>query len=346
MKQLLVISLIHIPNLCFGQITIGSTTFAFSGTSSGGDIDAATNVFVVDTYSGPGGVATIFRKNGYWYSVTTGVGITYTFTTFLVKRTVSVHYTVNPPDCALWQSYVVPAGSPGFFWTGYPSSVPSLPNGTVFYQTITGMVSSGSAFASAITPNYIDVATKNSSDIGLIPNQAGRLVYNSCLEGLQVNDGGTWKSIWPSIDNYQLNPSQAINFGSTTNSIIGTTDGATEQLKLINGSSERIVLGKGIFNSGSLINLKGSISVPVNTFTSDLTLTDSHHTVIHLSSLTHNITIPVSSNFLGRQYTISNLSSSNLNILGTTIVGFSPTFLAPNSAISIISDGSSWYKIN
>jgi hypothetical protein len=328
------------------QIVVFGNTHIFSGTGTGTTVDLGTNIFAYDFSPGPGGVRSIFRRDNYWYIVFTGLGLSESSKTYYSYRTVNQHPTINPPECVKWQSYVSTFMSPGYQWVGYPSSLPSPPNGLVTDVLMTGpSVGVSPATSTTINPNFIDLANKNPTDITLIPNAPGRVLFNLCTESIQFNTGSTWKSVWPSYENYELNQSQALNFGDANTQIFGTNAYGPTQLKFKANATEKLVLGKDPIYDFSIINLKGSISVPVNTISVDFVLGDDHHTLIHVGTLTHTVTLPNPLSSRGRQYTIANPSSAILSFTPYTIIGLG-TSLSPGQNVTMVCDGSGWYKVN
>lgn len=328
------------------QIVLLGNTHNLAGTGTGTNIDLGTNYFSFDFYSGPGGVRTIFRRNSYWYIVFTGLGNSNSANVYYSYRTVNQHPTVNPPDCVKWQSYTVSPNSPGYQWLGYPSSAPVDPNGSVIDLAITG--ASAATLSSGVTgiaPDYIDLATKTSSNLTSIGNNKGRILYNLCTESIQFNTGSAWKSVWPSFENYNLNQNQALNFGNANTQIFGSNTYGGTQLKVKINAIERIVLGTDPAANFSLINFIGSVSTPVASTNLDFIMDVEHHTLIHTGGTAHTVTLPSPLSSKGRQYIIANPSTALLSFTPYSIVGLGSS-LAAGQNVTLVSDGSSWYKIN
>jgi hypothetical protein len=343
--SILILCLIIKSNISFSQVTVFGQSHAFSGTGSGSPYDLGTNIFTFDTFVGPGGFRTIFRKNNYWYVVVTGIGISISGNTYYTARTVNQHSTISPPDCAEWQGYVT--GVPiGYQWPGFPTTAPADPNGSIFILPFTGpSVSILPSSASTLFPDFIDLSNKSSSFISTIPNQSGRVLYNTCEEAIQFNNGTSWKSVWPHFSDYYLNPNQGFIFGDSNTQIYSDNSSATNQLVFKTGGTTKLTIGKAGFSNTSSFNFKSSIATPVATISTDYILTDDDYIIIHTGTLPHIITLPGASGVLGRQYIISNPSTGSLTFASTTIVGLGSTLLAGQN-VTIVSNGGNWFKIN
>ncbi len=328
----------------FGQIVVFSQTHTVYTPSISADV--GTNIYYYDMFSGPGGARTIFRRNNYWYMVYTGYGISDYLNIYYENRTVHQHPTINPPDCATWQRYVSAPSPLGYQWIGFPGSAPALPNGSISTIPISGSsVGINPSSSPVIGSNFIDLANQNLTEIGVISNQPGRILYNTCQASVQFNNGTAWKSVWPNFNNYELNQNQALNLGDAFTQILGTNNYGTTQMIFKTSGTEKISIGKNPVTDKSIINLKGSIGTPVVTASTDYTLGDNNHIFIHTGSVAHTITLSAAFNTGGRQYIIANPSTNTLSFLPTVIIGLGST-LAAGQNITIVSDGSNWYKVN
>ncbi|MCP9769714.1 hypothetical protein EGI22_17560 [Lacihabitans sp. LS3-19] len=338
-------------NIAFSQVNYGGHTLALVGTGTSTSFeDNGSNIFWVDTWAGPGGTKTIFRRDNYWYIVYTGLGITYYANTYYLYRTEVEHPTINPPACALWQQYVVPFGPYGYQWYSYPSLPIASPNGPIVSLTLTGPSASTTALGSTTTvinPDYIDLANKNSVQIAIIPNSAGRILYNTCEESIQFNNGTNWKSVWPNYSDYNLNQNQVFNFGDASTQIFGTNNnGGTTHLVFKTDGVERLVLGKNNSPYTTNFTVKTAIATPVTNTTGDYTLGEDNHIVIHSGTSSNTFTLPNPNPLNGREYKIANPSTGTVTFSPYSIIGLSGGILSAGQNLTIVSDGYNWYKIN
>ncbi|MGL4632634.1 MAG: hypothetical protein ACRCVT_15630, partial [Leadbetterella sp.] len=290
MKKILLIlftSLIY-GNIQAQVIVNGTETYPLTGTGSAGtSFDLGTNIFSYDSApSLVGGFKYIARKGDYWFIFSQGLGMIYSGTIFLTARTVNPYPgTINPPDCAQWQTYVVTPPSPGYEWVGYSSTFPDIPNGTIVQYNLTGMVTSaGPGTSTQILAPYIDLSTKSSTDIATYSNFGGRLLYNLCENAISFNNGSAWKNVWPNNLDYAINHDQKLVFGPNNSQIFGKSVfvGGTNQTQLIlkTNNVDRIVLENDGSQNSSKINLKSSVSVPISQITSNYTVADNDYTLI------------------------------------------------------------------
>jgi len=333
------------------QVWVNGEEYPFTGTSSGPNFDLGTPMFSYD--AAPtlvGGVRLLARKGGYWYLYYTGVGITYGFTYFLMARTTAPQTDPNllgPPDCAQWQLYSASMGSPGYFWTGYPTSTPPAPNGNVITYNISGtlVVSAGTGTSTVVQPEYLDLSTKTSSTIASYSNQAGRLLYNICDNVMVYNNGSAWKQVWPHNGDYPVNLNQKFNFGSLNTSIFSRSVFSNpDQLVLKSNNIDRVVLEKDNYSTYSKINLKGSVGVSVFIVFAGHAINDENYAVIYKGPGGDLITLPNPSTSTGRILVIANTSSGVLNFTPTMVNAGSS--INANQSVQIISDGTNWIKIN
>jgi hypothetical protein len=103
-------------------------------------------------------------------------------------------------------------------------------------------------------------------------------------------------------------------------------------------------MGIGTSNPNSYLETAGSFATAIDVTTADLTLTDTHHTIILGGS--HAITLPVANTCKGRMYVIKNPSilprgiSTYKNLQGQNV-----TVIPGQVAIWIQSDGTNWQQL-
>ncbi len=127
-------------------------------------------------------------------------------------------------------------------------------------------------------------------------------------------------------------------------------DQLNKELFRIQGSSDtQNALPRVGINTGQLANstlqVKGSVSTAITSTNGNLTLDETHHTVIVNSNST--ITLPLANSCIGRVYIIKNVTNNAINIsnyLNST--GANVGTISANSTIQIQSNGTSWNTIS
>ncbi len=326
------------------QLVVNGTAFPILGAGTGTPFDTGINYYGFDAAVGLfGGDVYLFRRDNYWYMAQRGIGVMESVNVYLSLRTVLPYPTNFPPDCAQWQSY---GTSPGVLWTGYPTSSPMSPTGTVQILSIIGStVSAGPGTSTATFPQYIDLSTKSTNDILTYGNNPGRLLYNMCDNAIQYNDGLTWKSVWPNKLNYPINLNQALEFGNTNTQIVGRNPmGLSNQIAFKTDNKDRLILEKDNTNNFSTINLKSSLSVPYVLKTTNYTISEDDHIVVFQGTTAQTFTLPAPSSARGRLLIIVNTTSLNLN-LSHNVIGLG-TVLSPGQRASILAINTDWLKVN
>ncbi|MCP9757661.1 hypothetical protein EGI26_21060 [Lacihabitans sp. CCS-44] len=326
------------------QVIINGTTFPILGAGTSSPFDTGINYYGFDAAVGLfGGDVYLFRRDNYWYMAQRGIGVMESVNVYLSLRTVLPYPTNFPPDCAQWQSY---GTSPGVLWSGYPTSSPTAPAGSVQNLSITGStVSAGPGTSTATFPEYIDLSTKSTNDILSFSNNPGRLLYNMCDNAIQYNDGLAWKSVWPNKLNYPINLNQALEFGNTNTQIVGRNPMSLfNQIAFKTDNKDRLVLEKDNTSNFSTINLKSSFSVPYVLKTTNYTISEDDHIVVFQGTTAQTFTLPAPSSTRGRLLIIVNTTSLNLN-LSHNVIGLG-TVLSPGQRASILSINTDWLKVN
>tara|TARA_B100000575_G_scaffold84246_1_gene66437 strand:- start:618 stop:6194 length:5577 start_codon:yes stop_codon:yes gene_type:complete len=119
----------------------------------------------------------------------------------------------------------------------------------------------------------------------------------------------------------------------------------------LNVKSDGLV-GIGNINPSSMLQCNGSLSLPIETISTDTTLTIMNYTVIvNTNGGVVNVTLPNNSSSLkGRIYVIKRVGSNTLNILtqdSANIDGSSTKSITTNyNFITVQSDGTDWYIIS
>lgn len=104
-------------------------------------------------------------------------------------------------------------------------------------------------------------------------------------------------------------------------------------------------VGVGTTSPVSTLDVNGSLSLNITTTSANLTLDDTHHTII--LSGNHNITLPLANTCLGRIYIIKNPTSNTPTISSyNDINGNISSTLNAGTTISIQSDGTNWEQIS
>ena len=127
-------------------------------------------------------------------------------------------------------------------------------------------------------------------------------------------------------------------------------DGLLKELFRVQGSSDsQNALPRVGINTGSLANstlqINGSMSTAITTAGSNLTLNESHHTVIINSNI--SVTLPAANGATGRVYVLKNITQQTLTMSPyINEIGDSTTELTSKTVIWLQSDGTQWQLIN
>jgi hypothetical protein len=327
------------------QVVINGIAYPILGAGTGTPFDTGINYYGFDTSVGLfGGDVYLFRRDNYWYLAQRGLGVMESVNVYLQSRTVNQYPSNFPPDCALWQNYPA-VSSPGVLWTGYPTSTPSVPTGGTLNISISGTVSAVLGTSSNLLPQYLELSTKSTTDIGLYSNYAGRILYNICDNAIQYNDGLAWKSVWPNKLNYPINLNQALEFGNAYTQIVGRNPMSLfNQIAFKTDNKDRLVLEKDNTANFSTINLKSSLSVPYVLKTTNYTISEDDHIVVFQGTTLQTFTLPTPSAARGRLLIIANTTLLNLN-LSHNVIGLG-TVVPPGQRVSLLSINTDWLKIN
>lgn len=132
-----------------------------------------------------------------------------------------------------------------------------------------------------------------------------------------------------------------VSSGTASNTVnIGNT------VYAINTNASTRKVGINQSTPTSTLHVSGSLSMSITTTSSNLTLDDTHYTVI-INGGTPTITLPAASGVTGRIYVIVNQTAGARTI--TSYQNFSnsaTTTVAANSSITIQSNGTYWYRIH
>ncbi len=104
-------------------------------------------------------------------------------------------------------------------------------------------------------------------------------------------------------------------------------------------------VGIGTTTPVSTLDINGSVSSNISTTTGNLTLDDTHHTIILGGN--HNITLPAANTCNGRIYVIKNPTTNTPTITNfNDLIGSGLTTIASETTIWIQSDGTNWQQIS
>jgi hypothetical protein len=132
------------------------------------------------------------------------------------------------------------------------------------------------------------------------------------------------------------------------------TDGSAEMMRIQGqGSGPTSTVRVGIYTNGvvanSVLQVGGSLSLPIRSVTGSTTLTDNDYTVILKSGAYSDtgVTLPTVSACKGRIYIVKNISTANRAISSyINRAGISSTTLLSNRIYSFQSDGVDWQQIS
>ncbi|MDG1730932.1 MAG: hypothetical protein P8K68_09810 [Algibacter sp.] len=103
-------------------------------------------------------------------------------------------------------------------------------------------------------------------------------------------------------------------------------------------------VGVGTTAPLSTLDVNGSLSVNIITTVANLTLDDTHHTII--LSGNHNIILPAANTCLGRIYVVKNPTNNTPTISSyTDLSGTTSTLISNESTIQLQSDGTNWQQL-
>jgi hypothetical protein len=121
----------------------------------------------------------------------------------------------------------------------------------------------------------------------------------------------------------------------------GTSQGSNERMRITGTGS----VGVGTTNPNSKLDVSGSAGFAITTTNSDITLDNANYTVI-LTSSNPIVTLPSASSVNRRVYVIVNQTNAARTISAyKDFAAASSTSIPANSAITIQSNGTNWYRI-
>jgi hypothetical protein len=106
-------------------------------------------------------------------------------------------------------------------------------------------------------------------------------------------------------------------------------------------------VGIGTTTPTSTLDIEGSISLSIVTTTANITLDNTHHTII-ITGSTPTINLPAPSTCRDRIYIIVNRTINARAIGGNTYHSFTnntANTIAAQSSITVQSDGTNWYQL-
>lgn len=104
-------------------------------------------------------------------------------------------------------------------------------------------------------------------------------------------------------------------------------------------------VGIGTTNSVSTLGVNGSVSANIHITAGNLTLDDTHHTIILVGN--HNITLPAANTCDGRIYVIKNPTANTPTISSyLDLTGTAATTINSETTIALQSGGTNWQQIN
>jgi len=126
-------------------------------------------------------------------------------------------------------------------------------------------------------------------------------------------------------------------FGKFTNATAFTTFA-----RFINGGSFGVAI-----SPTSIFHVNGSIANSITVISADLTLDQSHKTVVIPLGSAFTVTLPAASGITGRIYSIVNNSATSKSVTVNYIKldGSSVTTINASSCVEVQSDGTNWYQI-
>lgn len=156
------------------------------------------------------------------------------------------------------------------------------------------------------------------------------LGYNA---GNVLNGGGS--------NNILIGSGAEATSATASNTInIGNTVYATN----INAAARKV----GINNNAptSTMHVTGSLALPITTTTGNLTVDDTHYTILITGA--HTITLPAAASYAGRIYVLVNQTAAarTVSTYRTISAAGTATTIAATTSITVQSDGTNWYRIH
>lgn len=104
-------------------------------------------------------------------------------------------------------------------------------------------------------------------------------------------------------------------------------------------------VGVGTTTPVSTLDINGSLSANITTTSGNLTLNDTHHTIVLGGN--HNITLPAANTCTGRIYIVKNPTTNTPTITSyQDLAGTAATAINSETSISVQSDGTNWQQIS
>ncbi|SEO94396.1 hypothetical protein SAMN05444671_3937 [Flavobacterium sp. CF108] len=181
--------------------------------------------------------------------------------------------------------------------------------------------------------NWFGFAKDTRMGISAIYNTSIGDVYG--MEQVSTAQSGTT----PALRLFTANAAAAhLAFGKYT-----TTTAFTEYARFTNGGN----FGIGTTTPTSTFQVNGSIANSIIVISGNLTLDQSHKTVIIPLGSAFTVTLPAAAGISGRVYTIVNntVSSKSLTVNYSDLTGTSVNTINAASSIEVQSDGTNWHQI-
>jgi hypothetical protein len=137
----------------------------------------------------------------------------------------------------------------------------------------------------------------------------------------------------------------AIGNGTASKNLIFFTNNAgtnTEQMR-INSTG---FVGIGTNSPNSMLDIRGSLSIPISTFSANTTAGASDNMLVFTGSSATTLTLPTAVSITGRVYWVKNGGTATLTVATTssqTIDALSSWSLTQGKTLRVVSSGSNWY---
>ncbi len=181
--------------------------------------------------------------------------------------------------------------------------------------------------------NWFGYAKDQRMGISAVYNTSNGDVYG--MEQVSSSQSGTS----PALRLFTSNAASAhLAFGKYT-----TATAYTEYARFTNTGD----FGIGITAPTSTFHVNGSIANSITVISADLTLNQTHKTVIIPLGSTFTVTLPAASGISGRVYTIVNntVGSKSLTVNYIDLTGSTVNTINAASSIEVQSDGTNWHQI-
>lgn len=168
---------------------------------------------------------------------------------------------------------------------------------------------------------------------------------STAVEGMRIAQDGGFMSFYNTANStrngYIQFATNVVNINSQQNNPMAFFTNNNERFR-IRADGNVLVGSTGV--ASSLFETEGAVGMPITITGSNLTLDNTHHTVI-INSGSAVITLPSASSVPKRIYKLVNYNAGAVTISTVSRDGSTTTTLPSNAKWTVQSDGSNWYVV-